>query len=69
MSKYDIDDCDFWAVLCTFKNITHKYLQYNKRTHKRTRAFDILHKRTESDKIVIGGMDNENDTKKRNAYN
>lgn len=25
MSKYDINDCDFWAVLCTFKNIKHKY--------------------------------------------
>lgn len=41
----------------------------NKRTHKHTRAFVLLQKRTESDKIVIGGMDNENDTKKRNAYN
>ena len=36
---------------------------------KRTRAFALLQKRTESDRIVIGGMDNENDTKKRNAYN
>ena len=40
-----------------------------KRTHKHTRAFIMLRKRTESDRIVIGGMDNENDTKKRNAYN
>lgn len=39
------------------------------RTHKHTRAFVALQKRTESDRIVIGGMDDENDTKKRNAYN
>lgn len=25
MSQYDIDDCDAWAVLCTYKNIHHKY--------------------------------------------
>jgi len=41
-----------------------------KQTHdKRTRAFILLQKRTGSDKIIIGGMDDENDTKKRNAYN
>ena len=45
------------------KKCTHK------RTHKHTRAFIWLQKRTKSDRIVIGGMDNENDTKKRNAYN
>ena len=39
------------------------------RNHKHTRAFVALQKRTESDGIVIGGMDDENDTKKRNAYN
>lgn len=33
------------------------------------RAFILLQKRTESDRIIIGGMDDENDTKKRNAYN
>lgn len=38
-------------------------------TSKRTRAFILLQKRTKGDRIVIGGMDNENDTKKRNAYN
>ena len=39
-------------------------------THdKHTRVFILLQKRTGSDKIIIGGMDDENDTKKRNAYN
>ena len=46
-----------------------KFLFVNKRTHKHTRAFVTLRKRTGSAKIVIGGMDDENDTKKRNAYN
>ena len=36
---------------------------------KRTRAFALLQKRTESDRIVIGGIGDENDTQKRNAYN
>lgn len=36
--------------------------------NKRTRAFALLNKHTGSDKIVIGGMKDENDTKKRNAY-
>lgn len=41
-----------------------------KQTHaKHTRAFVVLQERTGSDKIVIGGMDDENDTKKGNAYN
>lgn len=40
----------------------------NKRTHKHTRAFAILKKHTEGDNIVIGGIKDENDTKKRNAY-
>lgn len=40
----------------------------NKRTRKHTRAFAILKKHTEGDNIVIGGIDDENDTKKRNAY-
>ena len=29
----------------------------------------LLQKRTESDRIDIGGIENENNTKKRNAYN
>lgn len=41
----------------------------SKRTQNtRVRLF-YCKKRTESDRIVIGGMDDENDTKKRNAYN
>lgn len=58
------------CILMYVRNICYRDsgLQ-NKRTHKHTRAFVLLQKRTESDKIVIGGMDNENDTKKRNAYN
>ena len=46
-----------------------QFLFVNKRTHKHTRAFVALKKRTESDRIVIGGMDDEIDTKKRNTYN
>ncbi len=42
---------------------------FHKRTHKHTRAFILLQKRTESDRIVIGGMNDENDTQKGNAYN
>ena len=39
-------------------------------THdRRTRVLILLQKRTGSDNIIIGGMDDENDTKKRNAYN
>ena len=41
----------------------------NKRTHKHTRAFILLPKRTCGDNIIIGGVDDENDTQKRNAYN
>ena len=40
----------------------------NKRTHKHTRAFVSLKKHTEGDKIVIGGIKDENDTKKGNTY-
>lgn len=40
------------------------------KTHaKHTRAFILLQKRTCSDNIIIGGVDDENDTQKRNAYN
>lgn len=47
-----------------------KATMYDFKTHaKHTRAFILLQKRTENDRIVIGGMDDENDTKKRNAYN
>ena len=41
------------------------FLFVNKRTHKHTRAFVVLRKRTGSAKIVIAGMDDENDTKKK----
>ncbi len=37
----------------------------NKRTRKHTRAFVIFKKHTEGDSIVIGGIDDENDTKKK----
>lgn len=47
-----------------------KATMYDFKTHAtHTRAFILLQKRTESDRIIIGGMDDENDTKKRNAYN
>lgn len=49
--------------------LNSKHFCEYKRTNKRTRAFYLLQKRTESDRIVIGGMDNENDPQKRNAYN
>ena len=40
------------------------------KTHaKHTRAFILLPKRTCGDNIIIGGVDDENDTQKRNAYN
>lgn len=44
-------------------------VSFHKRTRKHTRVFVMLQKRTRSDKIVIGGMDDENDTKKGNTYN
>jgi len=46
------------------------FKEYMNKTHeKRTRAFILLQKRTEGVRIVTGGMDYENNTKKRNAYN
>lgn len=51
------------------RNICCRDSEEQKHTHKHTRAFVLLQKRTGSDRIVIGGMDDENDTKKRNAYN
>ena len=44
--------------------IRQKTVLINARINTRVRLF-YLQKRTESDRIVIGGMDDENDTKKR----
>ena len=52
---------------CQFTS--QQYIDFVKENEKHTRAFILLQKRTRSDRIVIGGMDDENDTKKRNAYN